>query len=105
MDNPITTRLPDEFLVGLKRIAEKENLDISTVIRRFLAKSIAEWKIDYSLEKYSKGEFSFGEAVKFAEINAFDFPNILKQRKIPINFDVEELEADLKTLKSKKFQL
>ncbi|MEK6859863.1 MAG: UPF0175 family protein [Nanoarchaeota archaeon] len=99
MDNPITTRLPNEFLIGIKKIAEKENLDVSTVIRRLLAKSIVEWKIEYALERYAKGEYSFGEAVKFAEISPWDFPNLLKQKKIPINVDEEELEADLKTIK------
>lgn len=102
MDNPITTRLPDKFLAGIKKIAEKENLDISTVIRRLLAKSIAEWKIEYALKEYSDGRFSFGEVAKFAEISPWDLPNLLKQKKIPLNLDEEELGADLKAIKWKK---
>ena len=102
MDNPITTRLPEEFITGIKKIAEKENLDFSTVMRRLLAKAITEWKIEYALENYSNWKFSFGQAVKFAEISPWDFPSLLRQKKIPINYDEEELEADLETLKWKK---
>ncbi len=102
MDRTITTRLPDEFLAGLKKIAEKENLDISTVIRRFLAKSIAEWKVDYSLEKYSSGEFSLGQTARFAGISIWDVPRLLKEKKIPLNYDKGELEKDLETIGWKK---
>lgn len=104
MDKAITTRLPDEYISALKKIAEKENLDTSTVIRRLLVKAMAEWKIEFALERYALGEFSFGQAAKFAEVSPWDFPNLLKQKKIPINYDEEELDADLKTIKWKSKQ-
>jgi len=94
----ITTRLPDEFVLELKEISKKENLDTSTVIRRLLAKAIKEWRLGYALEKYSKGEFSFGQAAEFAEVSLWDLPLLLKKHNIPMNYDLEELEEDLKTI-------
>ena len=102
MAKTITTRLPDEFVLGLGKIASIEKVDTSAIVRKLLAKAISDWKKEYSIEQYKKGEFSFGQAAKFAEISPWDFPNLLKQNKIPINYDEEELEFELKTIKWKK---
>ena len=99
MDRPITTRLPEKFIKRIKEIAEKENVDVSTIIRKFLAESIKDWKIKHALNQYSHGIFSFGEAVKFAEISAWDFPDLLKKHKIHINYDDDEFERDIKFIK------
>ena len=104
MAKTITTRLPDEYVEGIGKIAEIEKLDTSGVIRNLLAKSIDEWKKEHAIEMYKKGEFSFGQAAKFAEISVWDFPNLLKEYKVPLNLDLEELEAELKTIKWKKKQ-
>jgi|SRR3989338_8858424 len=102
MDKPITTRLPEDFVSKIKEISEKENIDMSTAIRKLLAQAIKEWKIEYALEQYSKEKFSFGQAAEFAEVSVWDFPVLLKQHKIPLNYDLEELEKDLKTIGWKK---
>ena len=102
MAKTITTRLPDEFVFSLGKIAEAENLDTSTVIRKLLADAIKTWKKDYAVEQYKKGEFSFGQAAKFSEVGVWEFPNLLKEKKVSLNYDKEELELDLKTIKWKK---
>src|SRR3989344_7545203 len=99
MAKTITTRLPDEFVKQLKQIAQKESLDTSSVIRRLLAHAIAEWRKDYAVEQYKKGEFSFGQLAKFAGITVWEVPALLKEKKIYLNYDEEELEADLKAIK------
>lgn len=104
MTKIITTRLPDEFVSQLKQIAEKENLDTSSIIRRLLATAITEWRKNYAIEQYKKGEFSFGQLAKFAGISVWDVPALLKEKKVYLNYDEEELEADLKAIKWKKKQ-
>jgi predicted HTH domain antitoxin len=102
MAKTITTRLPDEYVNGISKIAKIEKLDTSGVIRKLLAKAIEEWKIDHAIEMYKKGEFSFGQAAKYAEVSLWDFPNLLKEKKVALNLDLEELESDLKTIRWKK---
>ncbi len=102
MEKIITTRIPEDYLIELKKIAEKENIDVSTVIRKFLAKAMQEWRKNYAIENYKKGDFSFGQAAKFAGISAWDFPELLKSRKIPLNLDENDFEDELKTLKKLK---
>ena len=102
MNKTITTRLPKEFVLWLKKIAKIEKDDTSGVIRKLLYKAIIEWKKDYALEQYKKGEFSFGQASKFAEVSVWEFPSLLKEKKVLLNYDEEELEADLKAIKWEK---
>lgn len=101
MGKIITTRLPDEFVIKINAIAKQEGLDVSTVMRKLLANAIKEWKIEQAFEKYKNGEFSFGQTIKFAEISPWDFPDLLKQKGMCVNYDSEELEKDLKTIKWK----
>ncbi len=102
MAKTITTRLPDEFVIDLGKIAHVENVDTSTVVRKLLAKAIEEWRKDYAVEMYKKGDFSFGQAAKFSGVGVWDFPELIKQKKLFINYDEEELDADLKSIKWKK---
>lgn len=102
MAKTITTRLPDEYVLGLGKIARAEKLDVSSVVRKLLASAISDWKKNYAAERYIDGDFSFEQAAKFAEISVWDFPNLLKQKKVSINYDEEELESDLKTILWKK---
>jgi len=102
MAKTITTRLPDEFVASLRSIAEKEHLDTSAVVRRLLAGAIAEWKKDYAVEQYKKGEFSFGQVAKFAEISVWEVPSLLKEKRVHLNYDLEEFKRDLKNIGWKK---
>lgn len=104
MEKIITTRLPDNFVSDLKEISLADQVDTSTTIRKLLAKAIAEWKIDYSLEKFKKGIFSFEQAREFSELNVWDFNDVMKQKKISIVYTSENLKEDLKTIKWLKKQ-
>ncbi len=53
----------------------------------------------YAVEMYKKGEFSFGQTAKFAEISVWDIPSMLKKHKVYLNYDNEEFKKDLKTVK------
>ena len=99
MEKPVTTRLSEECIIKLKNMAEKENIDFSTAVRKLLNKAIKEWKIEYALKQYSNGNYSFGETVKFAEISPWDLPNLFKKHKIEVNYDIEEFYKDLETIK------
>lgn len=98
MAKTITARLSDDCVTDLKKIEKIEQLDTSSVIRKFLANSIADWKKRYAVEQYKNGEFSFGQAAKFAEVSVWDFPSLLKENNVPLNLNKEEFEEELKTI-------
>lgn len=54
--------------------------------------------LEIAILLYSQGRLSMGKASKLAKMNRILFQNELGKRKIPINYNEQELEADLKTL-------
>lgn len=102
MAEVMTTRLTTELERDLSFVAKQEQLDKSTALRRLLSTSIIQWKKEYALSKYKEGLFSTEQAAKAAGLSLWSFFDLLKQRKIAITYDAEELENDLKTLRWKQ---
>lgn len=48
---------------------------------------------------YQKGKLSLGKASHLARMGKIQFQLLLASRQIPINYDVADFEADLKTLR------
>jgi len=99
MGKTYTSRLPDEMVKEIERIAQIEKLDKSSVIRRLLDRAIPEWKLEYALKLYQNGEISIGKAAELSSINIWEFMEKLSNLKIPLNYSLEDLENDLKVVK------
>jgi len=80
MDRPITTRLPDEFILRIKELAKKENLDTSAVIRRLLAKSLEEERKKSILVALDNQEISIGKAAKELNLSLWDALDLAKKK-------------------------
>lgn len=102
MAEVMTARLPSDLEKDLTLVAKQEHLDKSTALRRLLSKSLAEWKKEYAISQYKEGSFSTEQAAKAAGLSIWAFFDLLQQKKIPLNYDKEELESDLKTIKWKR---
>jgi predicted HTH domain antitoxin len=99
MDRPVTTRLPEDFLARIKELAEKENLDVSAVIRRLLARALEEEKFKAILEKISRHKISIGKAAEILNISIWEIMEITKENNLDwTEFDKEELERSLKII-------
>lgn len=57
-------------------------------------------KIELAIRLYQKGILGFGKARELAGLNKWQFQEILAKEKVPLNYDFEELERDLETLRS-----
>ncbi len=47
---------------------------------------------------YQKEKITLGQASQLAQMNQLQFQHLLASREIPINYDIEDLETDLKNL-------
>lgn len=72
-------KLPEVF-VNYLGVSKKE-LDI--VLQRELA-----------LHFFGRGILSFGQARQFAKMSVWDFIDFLRDRKIPLHYDILEFEED-----------
>ena len=57
-----------------------------------------ELRLEIAIMLYQQGRLSMGRASKFADMNRILLIKKLGRRQIPINYDEDELEEDLKTL-------
>jgi predicted HTH domain antitoxin len=95
MSPSITYWLPDNLVKEIERISKAEQLDKSSVIRRLLAKAIAQMNLENALDAYQKGDVSLGRATEMAKVSIWTFMTRLNERKIPLNYSVEDFEDDL----------
>ncbi|MCT7954282.1 UPF0175 family protein [Laspinema palackyanum] len=61
--------------------------------------SEAELKLEIAIALYQQKRISGGKARHLAGINILDFQRELSKRGICVNYDVEDFQQDLKTLK------
>lgn len=65
---------------------------------------IAESEVGSSLKKelavtfFHRNILSFGQARQLAEMSVWDFIELLRDRRIPLHYDILEYEEDLKTV-------
>jgi len=57
-----------------------------------------ELRLEIAILLYQQGRLRMGRAGEFAGLNRILFQKELGKREIPVNYDEEELEEDLKTL-------
>ncbi|MEQ9667970.1 UPF0175 family protein [Coleofasciculus sp. G2-EDA-02] len=62
--------------------------------------SEAQLKLEIAIMLYKQEKMSSGRACQWLGMNLIEFRRELGQRGLTINYDVEDFESDLKTLRS-----
>lgn len=90
----VTTRLPDDLARGIKHISKIENLDTSSIVRRLLASSVYEWKIEYALKQYKEGKITIWKAARMCNLTLREMLNLASEKGIPFQYTLEDLRDD-----------
>jgi predicted HTH domain antitoxin len=75
------------------------SVTISDEILSATRMSEAELKQEIAIMLFQKEKLTLGQASNLAEMNQFQFQNLLASRQIPLHYDLEDLDADVKTLR------
>jgi predicted HTH domain antitoxin len=94
-----TTRIEEDLARVIDEVSKKEGMDRSTVIRRFLMKSVKEWLIERSLEDYEQGKVTLWQAAERCGISLWEMVVEAKKREIHVPYSLEEFREDLKGLR------
>ena len=76
------------------------NLTIPDDILTASKMSEAELKLEIGIILYKREKISAGKAAEWLEMNLIEFRKELGKRGITINYDVEDFQADVETLRS-----
>lgn len=90
----VSARLPDELEAELEAYLDEEHLDRSTAVRKLLAEGLDAWRKEHALEKLQAGEVSFTRAAEIADLNVWDFAQLVRDRDVTWVGE-DDVDADL----------
>lgn len=98
----VAARVPKSSADELEQIAEKEQIDKSTVIIRALHKYLKEWKLQNALTLYRQGKVTLWKAASLAGISLWEMMDITKERKIPMQYTFKDFKEDFEAALKEK---
>jgi predicted HTH domain antitoxin len=95
----ISARLPKERVELIEEIAKEEKVDKSTILDRALEHYSKEWKLQKAIGSYREGLVTLPRAAEIAGISVWEMIDVLAEKKVQAQYDVEGFEEDLKVIK------
>jgi predicted transcriptional regulator len=95
-----TVRLPPEHLKRLSALAERLQVDRSSLIRRALDAGVREILVEEAVRRYQRGGASAWFCARGAGVNLLVFLDELKARGVPFRTDEDLLREQLEELRS-----
>ncbi|MCY3737362.1 MAG: UPF0175 family protein [Gemmatimonadaceae bacterium] len=97
-DRMVGTRLPLELVRELELIEDVEQADRSTTVRRLLSKAIQQWKLEHYVRQYGDGKLTLARAAREAGVSLWEMMDYARARKVPVQYDLEDLQRDVRTI-------
>ena len=94
MTEIVSTRVPEDMAKDIEEIEKEEKSDRATVVRKLLAKAIADRKLERALVLYSSGKVTLWKASKIAGLSLWEMMEIVRQRKISFQYSYEDFRED-----------
>lgn len=94
----VAARLPGPLVKALEKIEHVEQSDRSAVVRKLLYRAVADWKKEYAAKLYGERKLTLERATMEAEVSVREMMEYLRQRKVPGQYDLSELEEDMARL-------
>ena len=98
----ISLTVPKELLEKSEKIAKEKLEDRSTVIRELLALGLSQYMAQEALKQYSEGKISMEKAAEIAEVSIWKFLDLLKDRKMPIRYNLDDIKKEIENIFSGK---
>ena len=95
----VGARLSPELVRGLELIEDVEQCDRSTTVRRLLSQAIRQWKLEHYVRLYGDGKLTLARAARDAGVSVWEMMDYARARKVPAQYDLEDLERDLGTIR------
>jgi|SRR5208337_2748337 len=94
MTEIVSTRVPEDMAKDLEEIEKEEKADRATVVRKLLAKAIADWKLERALTLYSSEKVTLWKASKIAGLSLWEMTEIVRKSKVSFQYTYEDFRED-----------
>ena len=95
----VGARLSPELVRELELIEDVEQSDRSTTVRRLLSQAIRQWKLEHYVRRYGDGKLTLARTARDAGVSIWEMMDYARARKAPAQYDLEDLERDLGTIR------
>lgn len=95
----VGARLPAALVRELELIADVEQSDRSTTVRKLLSNAIRQWKLEHYVRLYGDGKLTLARAAQDAGVSLWEMMEYARARKVPAQYDLEDLKRDLVTIR------
>ncbi len=82
-------RLDEDLIAEFEELAENENLDRSSLIKKILIEGLRKERFDFAIKKYVLKEISIERAAELAKVSLHEFISKISQMGIPSNLSFE----------------
>lgn len=94
----ISLTVPKELLEKSEKIAKEKLEDRSTVIRELLALGLKQYMMQEAIKHYCEGKVSMEKAAELADVSIWKFLDMLKEMKIPIRYDLDDIKKEIEDI-------
>ena len=98
----VGTRLPESLIADLEKMEKVEQTDRSTALRKLLYSALRDWKLEHYSQEYGKCRMTLAKAAEEAGVTIWEMMACLRQRKIPAQYDLDDLKHDLDGILSRQ---
>ncbi len=91
----ISLTVSRELLEKSDEIASRKMEDRSTVMRELLRLGLNQYLVKDAIEQYVEGKVSMEKAAELADVSLWKFLDALKERKVPIRYDVDDIKREI----------
>lgn len=95
----VGARLPAALVRELELIADVEQSDRSTTVRKLLSNAIRQWKLEHYVRLYGDGKLTLARAARDAGVSLWEMMDYARARKVAAQYDLEDLKRDLGTIR------
>ncbi|MHA1521763.1 MAG: UPF0175 family protein [Promethearchaeota archaeon] len=104
MSERLSIIIPIKLKSRIDILKKRMHLDQSSMIRSLLTVAVEEKEIEFAIQEFQKGRITLGEAVVLSNTDYWTLLDILHDRGIPANIDVEDQIKEIQQIKEKGYQ-
>jgi len=97
----VTARFPRDMLREVERLAKKEKVDRSELIRRLLDFALQQKRIEEAVRAYQDGKVTLWKAAEMAGVSLREMMELTRTKKIIVPYTLDDLKRDIRYVRRK----
>ena len=72
---------------------------VESTVRKLPSNAIRQWKLDHYVRLFGAGKLTLARAARDAGVSLWEMMDYARARKVPAQYDLEEIKRDLVTIR------